>query len=484
MGQPIEMRFVLEGDHHYEIPQKRFETKDVIAYYSGIETNTTIIQFKVKKEIVLKFALQSKGPGDFQTPPVWIILDQSKIEFPSRTFRILQGAPPRTRNPFHIFEEDLSEEINSTNTKALFRLNQKSAYVGQSIVGYYLLLTMGEESLSMERDPSQSISFPFFISDKLGNVQISVAPEMEHNGYMYQTKPYNKEIYSLTPLKSGKYKLGEANFFVQYDHGFQLQPVKIASEPTYVDVVPLPKPEPRDFHGEVGKYEWSTEIERLSTSLGEGIPMTFRIWGNGTLRNIKDPFQIESKDLKVILIREEKKQDFREWEKGKFGFFTELVWFYSIQPKRVGSIEGITRKTSYFDPELGVYKEIYISIPELKVSEAKEKPPIPKPEKTISFLYPIFIGGLGVIILVGMYFYKRIYHPMDKVYWHSRIGKKRGIVLEQYLLEKGFSEEDTKFIVYITEGIPGSILDHDFRNLSSADAKRLSQISKNYPIEV
>ena len=161
-----------------------------------------------------------------------------------------------------------------------------------------------------------------------------------------------------------------------------------------------------------------------------------------------------------------------------------MIWHYSIQPKREGKIPSTSKTIHYFDPEWSQYKEISIIIPELTVLPPKETTPIPKPESKVRF-HPIWMFIiLGVASLIAWFGNKKINPPVDSKLWSDRIGKKRGFVLEHTLMEKGFSEEDAKFIVYITEGVQTDRLEERFQRLSLAEAKKLHQLTQKYSSEV
>jgi len=76
--------------------RKQFELGSVIAIYSGIQTETKIINFKATSSTILKFTILQSQPGIYTIPPIQVEENGQIYQIPEQKFTVTkkQYQPP------------------------------------------------------------------------------------------------------------------------------------------------------------------------------------------------------------------------------------------------------------------------------------------------------------------------------------------------------------------------------------------------------
>ncbi|MCX7998698.1 MAG: BatD family protein, partial [Leptospiraceae bacterium] len=223
-GEPLYLELEFKGKPNLEIPQKVITQSNVTLEYLGSQDNLSIINGKVSQERTLKFRVVTSKDGKLQTPPFTILENGSPIPIPSKAFEVSKQRyvhEPQNLDDFDsIFNRMLGPQkrqgdtYNPTDSHILFKVNKQRAYVGETLVGYYLFYLRNMNGWFLERNQQSNPEFPFFTSELLPNVNIEAPSTDEYKGITYNLFPYQREVYALTPLRKGKYKIGKTNFLL------------------------------------------------------------------------------------------------------------------------------------------------------------------------------------------------------------------------------------------------------------------------------
>ncbi|MEM7182408.1 MAG: BatD family protein, partial [Spirochaetota bacterium] len=305
----------------------------------------------------------------------------------------------------------------------------------------------------------------YFTSERIENVNITLEKRVTHNSLEYNTAPYQRDVYVITPLKSGSFSLGEAFFSIEGKVISYFSPVSKKVYPKRVRVLPLPKPIPKGFSGEVGKYQIFAELEKQRVAKGEGLGLTLTISGEGTGSLFQNPMKdycLSSQPCPytVSFLGEQKSSEFAQLSSGEYGSKSKSIFTYQLFPEKKGRIPAKAVKVIYFNPISKSYQTCQTMIPAFHVSAAMavEEKVYQGSGKNIGYwVYALQI--LLVISGVVASFYYRSYlakllfwclkqfdvrfyakRPASILKVDEMIGRKKGLLLKNYLLEKGLNK--------------------------------------------
>ncbi|TGK09060.1 aerotolerance regulator BatD [Leptospira fletcheri] len=458
LGDPVFAVFELEGATQVRLLEKEFHGKGIKAVYWGMEDNTTILNYKAYRKKMLKYRLVVSGPGKYEVPEISLELDGKRIR--SASLVVEFGAkPPGPRGPGSIWNRFFSNESEEGpadgDLKVVFQLDKKEVWMGQPLLGFYALYYRNSIRPYFDRDPSSSIEFPYFRSEILSGMSLNIPETVLYDGVPYETFPYNKEFFVLTPLKPGEYSLGSTSFHLEGQLQSYFHMRTIRSVPGKIRVKPLLLAPP-NFSGAVGRFRIETGGSPADSKLGEPFLLKLNLQGKGNLAPVQDPIRSScgSPDCfpEITLVQSVPQREFKELDPGEYGFRLNYSYTYSVLPQKQGLWNRGTLSFVYFDPYLGNYSQLSISLPTVKVG-----PPAPplsesNAEKRKDAGWKWWFWGFVALAVscaayLGLYQWKKIGKRVETLKRLDEwIGSKRGLVLKHSVLAKGLSEGEAALL--------------------------------------
>lgn len=494
IGEILILDVVLNGTGEMKPIERRYDFKDVQVYYIGDSFETQIINFKVTKRQILKYQVSSNQLGRHKIPKIRVSVDNQVIESTEMYFDVIaKSKPQKLQPPTNLFDQFFGDpslpEEGYSQPEVAFHTSKKVCYLGEPIVGYYVLYYNGLKQPFLERDPNQSISFPFFLTETLSQVTVQIDPTVNRNGFSRNTLVYLKEIYGLTPMKVGNYSVGATNFIVGDSLRFGGSNEIIPVNKGLVSVLPLPNGAPAKFNGAIGEYDISLHTKPKDVYLGETYYFSVRVFGSGAGLGIEDPLDLKQAKHKdeFFLLKKEKSKVFRKLPEGEYGFYSVVEFFYSFQSKVEGRREIPIAAISYFSPKNNSYTkkntspfEIFIRPKREYVSSNKVEKP-----KEKNGLWKIVLGMFAGAIFFFMIFFgiKRYIHQnqiresMERL--NEKLGSKKGDILKDYLLRHRIPEREAATVAELSLAFPNQSWAKIFNYCSKVDRQMLVTISKN-----
>ncbi|WP_245667267.1 BatD family protein [Leptospira tipperaryensis] len=512
IGEESYAVFEMDLNSKYTIPQNSFSNGDLTVFYAGVEENTTIINFQVFRKRLLKFRIKPSKQGTFVLPPLSIEVNGKTFTPSSVQVQVLartQTAKSRGGSFFDRFFQFEGEDLpENADLRVLFQTSKKQAWVGEPIIGYFTLYYRDVRKPYFDRNPADSIQFPYFRSEVLSGVAVKIPEQILYEGNVYDVAVYNKEIYSLIPLRPGDFYLGKTTFSLEGQLQSYFNVKTVSTIPNQIAVRPLPKYE-GNFSGGVGKFKTQVRIKNdpYGIAVGDTLYLTVTVEGEGNLSSITDPFSSTCNSGKNCFPRATLYDTHRSWkftelENSGYGFYSTARFEYGIPMTQKGIWKEESKVFVYFDPDSGSYKTANLEFPSVEVLSESKKKKIPidekreeefsshsskrflfvslgllfflaisfsiwirwkKPETTYGFLEWI----PGIFLLTGV----PILKELDLL-----VGIKRGLVLKQSLLSKGISEPDASFLANISR-TESNFVEISHR-LNSDGKKNLLRIAK------
>lgn len=460
LGDPVFAVFELEGGAQVRILEKEFQGKGIKAVYWGMEDNTTILNYKAYRKKLLKYRLVVSAPGRYEVPEIGLEVDGKKVH--SGVLAVEFGTKRSSpRGPGSIWSRFFSNESDQgpadENLKVVFQLDKKEVWTGQPVLGFFTLYYRDIVRPYFDRDPSSSIEFPYFRSEILSGMSLNIPEAVVYEGLVYETFPYNKEFFILTPLKSGEYSLGSTSFHLEGQLQSYFHMRTLRSIPGKIHVRPLPSPSFANFGGAVGKFQ--IETKDAPEEAPEGEPFLFKIVikGKGNLAPVQDPIREGCGRIdcfpEITLVQSSPQREFRELDPGEYGFSLNYSYVYSALPSKQGLWNPGKLPFVFFDPYSSRYSEVSIRLPAVKIGppSLKAAEPIHETSEIIKVKTVILVAlFLGIAGAVTVWFFR-----LRKVRGHEEllkrlddwIGSKRGLVLKHSLLAKGISEDEASLLI-------------------------------------
>lgn len=480
LGEESYAVFELDMASRFSIPQKYYSNSDVSVTYAGSEENTTIINFQVFRKRLLKFRIQASKQGMFTLPALSIEVNGNMFSPPPLKIQVLEKSKIAKRGSFfdrffHFEEETLPE---NADLKVIFQTSKKEVWVGEPLIGYFTLYYRDVRKPYFDRNPADSIRFPYFRSEVISGVAVKVPDQVLYEGNVYDIAVYNKEIYSLIPLRAGEFQLGKTTFALEGQLQSYFNVKTIPTTPNQIRVKELPKFEGK-FSGAVGKFKTQVKIENDPKTIQEGetLYLKLTIEGEGNLSSVTEPISNckEGSNCipEVTLYDTSRSWKFTELENGGYGFYSVARFEYGIPMKNVGIWKQEPKDFIFFDPVSGNYQTVSFEIPSVNVSvrtDKNSKSQEPSEENRTSIFSFWILTFVFVLLSFVIWFY---FQKLDSTFLISlpilfpilgvpilkeldlQTGTKRGLVLKQSLLSKGVSEKDVFFLLEISEAKSG-----------------------------
>ncbi|EMO76342.1 oxygen tolerance protein [Leptospira kirschneri str. 200801925] len=382
LGEESYAVFELDMNSRFSILQKSYSNSDVSVFYTGSEENTTFINFQVFRKRLLKFRIQASKQGVFTLPTLSIEVDGKTFSPPPLKIQVLERSKTAKRgrgsffDRFFRFEEEAVPE--NADLKVLFQTSKKEVWVGEPLIGYFTLYYRDVRKPYFDRNPADSIRFPYFRSEVISGVAVKVPDQVLYEGNVYDIAVYNKEVYSLIPLRAGEFQLGKTTFALEGQLQSYFNVKTIPTTPNQIRVKELPKFEGK-FSGAVGKFKTHVKIENAPKTIQEGetLYLKLTIEGEGNLSSVTEPISNckEGRNCipEVTLYDTSRSWKFTELENGGYGFYSVARFEYGIPMRTVGVWKQEPKDFIFFDPDARTYRTVSFEIPSVNVSVRTDK---------------------------------------------------------------------------------------------------------------
>jgi hypothetical protein len=534
-GERFQVTYTLHNAQGTRLSPPNFKDFSVLMGPS-VSQSTQIINGSMSQQISYSYILQANSKGTFNIGPATITVNGNPMQSNSLTIKVLEPsqAEQEQREQAKQQEKTLSQQAQDVISDNLFitlSVNKTSAFVGEQIVATYKIYVHPElnvQNLTPKKEPS----FNGFWTQQidLGNVQWQ---NEVYKGRNFRSAVIKKVI--LLPQQSGKLEIepylfdcvarlrvqgqqqrNRRSIFDEFfdDPFFSGSNYRdfsyvASSSREFINVKPLPKPQPEDFNGGVGKLTLDAWIDKPKTKSGEPISLKIKIGGSGNLKlleplQVKFPPDFEVYDPKVadnVIV-------------SASGINGNKVFEYIIIPKHEGDYKIAPVHFSFFDLDKKEYvslssKEFTINVSKgdgatTSVISGIQKEDIKFLGKDIRFIKTdvnltkgknsfwgssgfIFLSVLPLFLFFILIFYKKRRDELvsnEKLLKNKRatkVAKKRLALAQKYLVAKDsnkFFEEIEKALWYYVSdklSIPVSDLTKD----SASDALTKRNVPEN-----
>ncbi|MCW7473144.1 BatD family protein [Leptospira levettii] len=477
LGEFAKLEVKAYGDKPFRTLQTNVKRNGVRIRYVGSGTETQIVNFKVSKSQIINFYVDTEQEGNFQLPEITVEYAGKQYSSPPFEFKVSK----KTKNPpnsfFKSFPFDLDEPTTEENPEVSFHTNKSVFYKGEPIVGYFVLYYDQYRQPFLERDPNQSISFPFFLSETLRQVTVQIEPEVVRNNVPKKTLVFAKEIYGLTALRSGSFLLGKTKFITGDSLRFNSLQQTIDTKPAKVIVLDLPKNSPLDFSGAIGNFKMYILNSPKQVYVGETAYIEIMIEGEGGFEGIS-PMVFSNPKIKCI--SQSKVKNFQQLESGEYGFHSKVKLLYGYQIEKISKENVEPIRFSFFSLAEKKYKTISINFPEFQILPKRKIDNLipPKKEKLqleLPFFSLVLLAVLGIFGYVALKKYKLNVETNSFVRMVESFGRKRDFFLLEHLENRGVSKSDS---IWLTELISDHTdPSHLYKQLSKKDQMKALNIA-------
>ena len=497
-GEPMIAQFEVRGSTNIRVNKNVISQNGVTAEYTGSEESVSIVNMNMTRKKIVKFRIVTAKTGNLKIPDLVIEVDGREVHSGEEEFSVSNEKYVPKNNWFD-FGDDIFEgrfpgigrrtysEPEEGDLRVKFQTTRNSLYVGEPVVGYFVLYYKNVVQPFFERNEGKPLNFPYFTANLIEESGVTIKAS-EEDSEEYTISAYQREAYILTPLKKGVYDLGESEFLVEGSPTSYFSQRPILAEKKRLIVKDLPRPQPEGFLGEVGDY--NIRVISNTKNLNAGTPHRIKIsiTGEGTGTYIRDPLENicstkNSCNFDISLIGENRNRKFNKLKDGGYGFISEMEFEYSTVPKEKGNIKFPPVSLVIFNPFKEIYETKPIRIPDFSVGDAlpvEKEPTTPETNYLGYYIYgllflsgvflvyrfreilpsPVFIvkkilSGMGTIILAFLPAEKRKMIlsriPISPVDSDGRaldtmIGNKKDSLLKNFLIQKGLNREEAEFL--------------------------------------
>lgn len=416
-------------------------------FINGNQSSATIIEFRVSPQYAGKFII----------PPLRIKADGKIISSAQQTLIVHKGANPNVSNsPFSI-----GGYRKIGNAKAELYLSKKVVYQGEPFEAFYAIGTQNFTNVAID---SQSSVFADLHDLYFETYPSKDTPKIQSFGPGY-TMRYINERYFLIALKASRLKIQQHKITI-VDPSRQTKPFTAIVPENVIEVRPLPeKNKPIDFSGNVGSFNLEYAIDSSSQGFKQHSLITLRlkIEGIGNFIHFENPIpEYNEASFKLI----EKNEISKEYDHTKHS--GQIIIEYQLMPIKHGRLSLGKINSNWFNPYSAQYESKTIPLGFLDIQKSDQAEVIKiEPHTTekssgsntwflvISFIVAsLFIFKNKVKIIGRRIQAHKIFEntpkmPIQRINNSDRFeeiykqiaGAKQGILLQQYLLKKGWTHK-------------------------------------------
>lgn len=485
LGEHAKLEVRAHGEKPFRTLQTNIKQNGVRVRFVGSGTETQIINFKVSKSQILNFYVDTESEGTFKLPEISVEYDNKTYSSPPTQFKVSKKSKHSQNQFFNPFPIEIDEMPSDESPEVSFHTNKSVFYKGEPIVGYYVLYYNGYRQPFLERDPNQSISFPYFLSETLRQVSVQIEPEVLRNNSLKKTLVYDKEIYGLTAIKSGRFQIGKTKFISGDSLRFNSLQETVNTTPATVTVLNLPPNQPKEFSGAIGNFKLNLTNFPKTVHQGETAYYEITIEGEGGHEGINP---IPQSDPKNQLISQTKNKTFRKLDSGDYGFYSVVKFLYGYQIQSKGNLQLSPYQFSFFSLRENQYKTLSIQFPEISILPEKKRELQVPPQKSNlpnppSIFLLVFLAVFGVFSYLGYKRYTFTKQSREFLEMVQSFGKKRNVFLADYLEKNGISKEASNYLINLLGDLDIHTIEKTFHNLSKPERTKVILIKKQLKIK-
>jgi hypothetical protein len=243
----------------------------------------------------------------------------------------------------------------------------KEAYVGQQVTWRIRLYTQ----LSVEGyDIIALPNFEGFFSKEKVRYDKRVEYINLRGGKKYAVRTLHEE--ALFPQEAGELTVSTARVSVGIEQpgaqGFLFgpKPVSLQTQPIALLVKPLPQPQPAEFTGAVGDYEWEFKGDTTALTTDDALTLIVEVKGNGDTRRFAAPKIAVPTTCEIFEPRILEEEEYE----GENEILHRKKFEYVVLPKDTGE-QVISPVFVYFNPDSNRYCEIRPAFVRITVTPGK-----------------------------------------------------------------------------------------------------------------
>ena len=263
------------------------------------------------------------------------------------------------------FPENLPSPIPNIpiDVKLVTELNQKQAYVGQSVIlSVRLLSTTSVDQIK----PAEIPAFVNFLNKEIPLSKQSA----DYKEVLINNRPYASQIihqFNLFPTTSGKLTIPSLTYsMIAGNTSQKSKSLTVKTSPISFPVIALPtNNQPAEFSGLVGKSKLNVSLKDSETAVGVPTKLLIEVENEGNLELISPPPNPTTEpDLKLYSA---KPVTLTEVEKK---FSNKAKWEVEVIASKEGKFTIPAFSFAYFDPELKKYEVVESKPLSLQVAPA------------------------------------------------------------------------------------------------------------------
>ncbi|MEN3013863.1 MAG: BatD family protein [Endomicrobiia bacterium] len=375
LNDQITLHVTVSGDST-NIPYPKIPAlSDFQIYSSGRSQNISIVNGRINSSITFSYILVPKRIGEFEIPPITVEYQGKIYETQPIKIKVEKQTTSSQKLP-------LEKNVYRGQKKDIFIetfVDKRKAYINEQITLTFRFYTKIPLLSQPQYTPPSTTGF----------ITEDLPPQRNYYTIINGERYYVNEIKTaLFPTSAGKFTIGEAtikcliedfdidDFFSDdfFRRFFSTgKEIVLKSEPIEITVLPLPEPQPQNFHGSIGKYSIVAYLDKSEISQNETIFLNIKITGTGNIKSVSIPKSF----IEEILGRNFLVYDpiiSLDLKKENYKVSGNKTFKVPITPLSAGTLIIPEIKFIYFNPDTSQY-EISISKPlNLKVAPASTQP--------------------------------------------------------------------------------------------------------------
>ena len=328
---------------------------------SSSASQISIINGEVSAQVTTQYRLQPNRAGDLTIPAISVNINGLIYETQPIAIQVTQGSGTPQTAPPPVEAAPAPTELSGQDVFVEAEVDNAAPYQGQQIIYTFRFY----QAVNLYNQPSfEAPAFTGFWHDR--------QPEQ----VQYDIQAANR-IYRVTELRSvlfptvaGETTIRPARLIIP--GGFFDRDEVLDTQPVPVDVQSLPVNAPAGFHGAVGQFAISAEVDTTETAVNEPITLRVTLSGRGNLDTLPDPVWPEIDGWRTFGSQATTNTAFQDGY--LVGTRTDEQ---QMVPTTAGAFTLPPISYVYFDPETATYQTIATEPIAVNVVPGATEPPVP-----------------------------------------------------------------------------------------------------------
>lgn len=383
-GQRLTLTVTMSSEGLKSAPTPELDAPDgfsILGRTSSSSTSISIVNgaMTTTREVSFVYTLEAEREGSFLIGPARVTHQGKSYKTSTIRVKVVKGtgrgrsqSVPRTGKTLKGTDVREIEENLFIRAEA----DKDRVYVGEQLnLSYTLFTRYNLQNVSYSRNPT----FTGFWAESLYDAQRLDLKRASVYGRVYNSVLLKRvalfpttsgrqeleqlEIVCEIPVRRNRRSLFDFDDFLDLNP-FQAQQITLRSEPTEIEVLPLPAGAPPTFDGAVGQFRILSEVDPKTITAGEPVSLSVTLSGQGNLNTLTEPVHHKSDrlqfyDPKVTVEKETKGNRIRGQKRFE----------YVVIPNASGRIQIPSFQMSYFDPDQRDYVTIETEPVDLLVAQ-------------------------------------------------------------------------------------------------------------------